>query len=98
MRGLGNPFRIRLMKINLRIAVINGVVWERDEVGAINLGLKYLKKILKQMGGVMAYPSTGSHEVWVKLMNPHQGPTPLKTGERYLLVKYQGYSPIYPLQ
>jgi IS605 OrfB family transposase len=77
VRGLGNPFRIRVMKIKLRIAVINGVVWERDEVGAVNLGLKYLKKILKQMGGVVAYPSTGAHEVWVKLMNPHQGPTHL---------------------
>ena len=77
MRGPGSSFRIRVMKIKLRIAVINGVVWERDEVGAVNLGLKYLKKILKQMGGVVAYPSTKAHEAWVKLTNPYQGLTPL---------------------
>ncbi|MFZ8795580.1 MAG: IS200/IS605 family accessory protein TnpB-related protein, partial [Acidilobaceae archaeon] len=46
---------------------------ERDVVGAINIGLKYLSLD----GSPMALGSTGAHEVWVKLMNPHQGPTPL---------------------
>ena len=28
-------------------------------------------------GSPMALGSRGAHEVWVKPMNPHQGPTPL---------------------
>jgi hypothetical protein len=28
-------------------------------------------------GSPMALGSTGAHEVWVKQVNPHQGPTPL---------------------
>jgi len=53
VRGPGSSFRIRVMKIKLRIAVINGVVWERGEVGAVNLGLK---KIPKQMRGLRHTP------------------------------------------
>ena len=28
-------------------------------------------------GSLMALGSTGAHDVWVKLMNPHRGPAPL---------------------
>jgi hypothetical protein len=28
-------------------------------------------------GSPMALGSTGAHEVWVKQVNPHRGPTPL---------------------
>ena len=52
---------------------MDGRVVERDVVGAINIGLKYLYSD----GSPVALGSTGAHEVWVKLMNPHQGPTPL---------------------
>jgi len=52
---------------------VDGRVVERDVVGAINIGLKYLYSD----GSPMALGSTGAHEAWVKLMIPHQGPTPL---------------------
>jgi len=65
--------RYKVVKIVLRVAYVDGRVVERDVVGAINIGLKYLSSD----GSPMALGSTGAHEVWVKLVNPHQGPTPL---------------------
>ncbi len=66
--------RVRVVKIQLRLAKLgNGLVLDRDVIGAINIGLKYLSSD----GSPMALGSTESHEVWVKLMNPHQGLTPL---------------------
>ena len=56
VKGLGDSFRIRVMEVKLRIVVVSGVVWECGEVGAINLGLKYLKKTPKQMRVVTAHP------------------------------------------
>jgi len=66
--------RVRVVKIQLRLAKLgNGLVLDRDVIGAINIGLKYLSSD----GRTMALPSTEPHEVRVKLMNPHQGLTPL---------------------
>jgi transposase len=65
--------RVKVMKIVLRVAKVGGRVLERDVVGAINIGLKYLNPD----GSPVALGSTGAHEVWVKLVNPHRGPTPL---------------------
>ena len=65
--------RVKVMKIVLRIAKVGGRVLERDVVGAINIGLRYLNTD----GSPVALGSTGAHEVWVKLVNPHRGPTPL---------------------
>jgi len=66
--------RVRVVKIQLRLAKLdNGLVLDRDVIGAINIGLKYLSSD----GGWMAFTPTEPHEVWVKLMNPHQGLTPL---------------------
>jgi transposase, IS605 OrfB family, central region len=65
--------RVKVVKVLLRIASVNGRVLERDVVGAINIGLKYLNSD----GGPMALGPTGTHEVWVKLVNPHRGATPL---------------------
>jgi hypothetical protein len=59
------------MKIVLRIAYVDDRIVERDVVGAINIGLKYLSS----GGRPVALGSTGAHEVWVKLVNPHLGPT-----------------------
>jgi IS605 OrfB family transposase len=69
----GAKGRFKVVKVVLRVAYVDGRVVERDVVGAINIGLKYLYSD----GSPMALGSTGAHEVWVKLMNPHQGPTPL---------------------
>jgi IS605 OrfB family transposase len=65
--------RVKVMKIVLRIAKVGGRVLERDVVGAINIGLRYLNTD----GSPVALGSTGAHGVWVKLVNPHRGPTPL---------------------
>jgi putative transposase len=65
--------RYKVMKVVLRVAYVDGRIVERDVVGAINIGLKYLSSD----GSPVALGSTGAHEVWVKLMIPHQGPTPL---------------------
>ncbi len=69
----GAKGRFKVVKVVLRVAYVDGRVVERDVVGAINIGLKYLSSD----GSPMALGSTGAHEVWVKLMIPHQGPTPL---------------------
>jgi len=62
--------RVRVAKIVLRIAG-NGL--DRDAIGAINIGLKYLNSD----GRAVAFTSKGSHGVRLKLMIPHRGLTPL---------------------
>jgi len=69
----GAKGRFKVVKVVLRVAYVDGRIVERDVIGAINIGLKYLSSD----GSPMALGSTGAHEVWVKLMIPHQGPTPL---------------------
>jgi IS605 OrfB family transposase len=65
--------RVKVMKIVLRVAKVGGRVLERDVVGAVNIGLKYLNSD----GSPVALGSTGIHEVWVKPVSPHRDPTPL---------------------
>ena len=62
-----------MVKLVLRIAWVNGRTLERDVVGTINIGLRYLSTD----GSPVALGSTWAYEVWVKLVSPHQGPTPL---------------------
>jgi len=64
--------RVRAVKLVLRVARVSGRVLERDVVGAINIGLKYLSSD----GSPVALGSTGTHEVRVKLVTPHGGATP----------------------
>ena len=68
----GASGRVRPVKIRLRVGKARGEVWERDILGAINIGLRYL-----QMGGFVALAPTGAHAVRAMLMNPRLGPTPL---------------------
>jgi IS605 OrfB family transposase len=65
--------RVKVVKVTLRVAWVNGGVLERDVVGAVNIGLRYLNSD----GSPVALGSTGAHEVWVKLVIPHRGSTPL---------------------
>jgi putative transposase len=65
--------RVKAVKVALRVAWVNGGVLERDVVGAVNIGLKYLYSD----GSPVALGSTGTHEVRVKPVNPHRGATPL---------------------
>ncbi|MGC8954116.1 MAG: IS200/IS605 family accessory protein TnpB-related protein, partial [Desulfurococcus sp.] len=65
--------RVRVAKVALRLARLgNGLTLDRDVVGAVNIGLKHLSAD----GSPVALGSTGPHEVRVKLVNPHRGPTP----------------------
>ena len=66
--------RLEIAEIQLRLAGLgNGLVLDRDVIGAINIGLRYLSSD----GSPMALGSTELHEIRVKLMNPYQGLTPL---------------------
>jgi IS605 OrfB family transposase len=78
--------RVKVVKAVLRVTWVNGRVLERDVVGAVNIGLKYLNSD----GSPVALGSTGAHGVWVRLVNPHRGPTPL-TGLQIFVntVKYR---------
>ena len=65
----------RVVKARLRLAKLsNGLVLDRDVVGAVNIGLGYLSSD----GSPVALGSTEPHEVRVKLVSPHQGLTPLR--------------------
>ena len=67
----GASGRVRPVKIRLRVGKARGEVWERDVLGAVNIGLRYL-----QMGGFVALAPTGAHAVRAMLMNPRLGPAP----------------------
>jgi IS605 OrfB family transposase len=71
VRGAKGMFKV--VKVVLRVAYVDGRIVERDVVGAINIGLKYLSSD----GSPVALGSTGAHEVRVRLVIPHLGPTPL---------------------
>jgi len=60
--------RAKVVKFRLRMAE-NGL--DRDVIGAINIGLRYLSS----NGSPMALGSTEPHAVWLKLMIPHLGLT-----------------------
>jgi len=62
--------RARAVEFRLRIAG-NGL--DRDLIGAINIGLKYLNS----NGRCVAFASTEPHGVRLKLVIPHRGLTPL---------------------
>ena len=65
---------MRVIKIQMRLARLsNGLTLDRDVIGAINIGLKYLSTD----GRGVAFTSTGTHAAWAKLVIPSLGPTPL---------------------
>jgi IS605 OrfB family transposase len=70
VKGLG---RVKVVKVVLRVAKVGGRALERDVVGAVNIGLRYLNPD----GSPVALGSTGAHGVWVKPVNPYRGLTPL---------------------
>jgi hypothetical protein len=65
--------RVKVLKTVFRVAKVGGRTLERDVIGAINIGLKYLNSD----GSPVVLGSTGAHVVWVMLVNPHRGLTPL---------------------
>jgi putative transposase len=56
VRGANGRFKV--VKVILRIAYVDGRIVERDVIGAINIGLKYLYSD----GSPVALGSTGAHE------------------------------------
>ncbi|MEM4970789.1 MAG: IS200/IS605 family accessory protein TnpB-related protein [Sulfolobales archaeon] len=67
--------KIKIIKIQLRLARLNnGLTMDRDVIGAINIGLRYLSTD----GSPVALGSTELREVRVKLVIPHRGLTPIK--------------------
>jgi len=66
--------RVKVIKIQVRLARLsNGLTMDRDVIGAINIGLKYLSSD----GSPVALGSTGTHAARVKLVIPSLGATPL---------------------
>jgi len=66
--------RVRVIKIQMRQERLsNGLTIDRNAIGAINIGLKYLKSD----GSLVALGSTGTHAARVKLVIPSLGATPL---------------------
>jgi len=68
----GASGRVRPVKTRLRVGKACGEVWERDVLGAVNVGLRCL-----QMGGFVALAPTGARAARATLVNPRLGPTPL---------------------
>jgi IS605 OrfB family transposase len=67
--------RISFRPLVIRTAVRGGAgdeTRERDVLGAVNIGLRYL-----QMGGFVASAPTWAHAARATLVNPRLGPTPL---------------------
>lgn len=66
--------RVKVVKARLRLAELgNGLILDRDVIGAINIGLRYLSSD----GRPVALASTGPHAARAKLVTPRRGPTPL---------------------
>jgi putative transposase len=66
--------RVKVIKIQMRLARLsNGLAMDRDVIGAINIGLRYLSSD----GSPVALGSTGTHAAWAKLVIPSLGATPL---------------------
>jgi IS605 OrfB family transposase len=66
--------RVKVIKIQMRLARLsNGLTMDRDVIGAINIGLKYLSS----GGSPVALGSTGTHAARAKLVIPSLGATPL---------------------
>jgi hypothetical protein len=68
----GAKGRFKVVKVVLRVAYVDGRIVERDVVGAINIGLKYLYSD----GSPVALGSTGAHEVRVEASEPTPRPNP----------------------
>ncbi|MEM1610094.1 MAG: hypothetical protein QXQ57_00425 [Sulfolobales archaeon] len=59
---------MKIIKIQMRLARLsNGLTMDREVIGAINIGLRYLSPD----GSPMALGSTEPHGVRVKLLIPH---------------------------
>jgi transposase len=64
----------------------NGLTMDRDMIGAINIGLRYLSSD----GSPVALGSTGTHVARVKLVIPSLGATPLTEIQIFTnIIKYR---------
>jgi len=79
--------RVRVIKIQMKLAKLsNGLTMDRDMIGAINIGLRYLSSD----GSPVALGSTGTHVARVKLVIPSLGATPLTEIQIFTnIIKYR---------
>jgi len=79
--------RVRVIKIQMKLAKLsNGLTMDRDMIGAINIGLRYLFSD----GSPVALGSTGTHVARVKLVIPSLGATPLTEIQIFTnIIKYR---------
>ncbi|MEB3861912.1 MAG: IS200/IS605 family accessory protein TnpB-related protein [Desulfurococcales archaeon] len=76
-RGGHRYVRVRVYKLHLRLGLVDGYIVERDFIGAINIGVKWLKinGFHPDVRGV-AFPANGAHEAPVTLMSGGRGTNP----------------------
>ena len=90
-RGGHRHVRVRVYKLRLRYGLVNGYMVERDFIGAINIGAKWLRNngSHPDVRGV-AFPANGAHEAPATLMTGGRGTNPalkapiiIKTHQKY---------------
>jgi len=76
-RGGHRHVRVKVYKLRLRLGLVDGYLVERDFIGAINIGIKWLKSrgFHPDVRG-MAFPANGAHEAPVTLVSGGRGSNP----------------------
>jgi len=67
---------VKVEKIKLRYGKVGSRWIERDFNGAINIGLRWLRKLSPQMGGVQPFTPTGAHDAPVVRIHGGRGANP----------------------
>ncbi len=76
-RGGRRHVRVKVYRLRLRLGPVDGYMVERDFIGAINIGVKWLKShgFHPDVRGV-AFPANGAHEAPVKPVSGGRGTNP----------------------
>ncbi len=77
-RGGRRHVKVKVYKVRLRFGVVDGYMIERDFIGAINIGIKWLKAhgFHPDVRGV-AFPANGAHEAPVTRVSGGRGTSPV---------------------
>jgi len=67
---------VKVEKVKLRYGRVENRFVERDFNGAINIGLRWLRKVSPQMGGVQPFTPTGAHDAPVVRIHGGRGANP----------------------
>ncbi len=76
-RGGHRHIKVKVCKLRLRLGLVDGYMVERDFIGAINIGTKWLRahSFHPDVRGV-AFPANGAHEAPATLMTGGRGTNP----------------------